>query len=83
MCICIHNILQLVFKCLVPYHLGPHHQESEYDHLLVVQSSGVDIFVHDFLYNDQINLTFDIKWKSFDVNCFFKAYLQKYFLHVL
>ena len=83
MCICINNILHLVLECLVPHHLGPHHQEPEYDHLLVVQSSGVDIFVHDFLYNDQINLIFDIKWNSFDVNCFLKVYLQKYFLHVL
>ena len=45
MCICINNILHLVLECLVPHQLGPHHQEPEYDHLLVVQSSGVDILV--------------------------------------
>ena len=77
MCICLNNILHLVLECLVPHHLGPHHQEPEYDHLLVVQSSGVDIFVHDFLYNDQINLKFDIKWKAFDVNYFFLKFIFK------
>ena len=96
MCICVYNIPYaicvfvsatysiLYLKCLVLYHLGPHHQESEYDHLLVVQSSGVDIFVHDFLYNGQTNFTFDIKWNSFDVKLlFWKLIFKTYFLHVL
>ena len=82
----INNILHLVLECLVPHHLGPQHQEPEYDHLLVVQSSGVDILVHDFSYNNQINLKylkFCYQIQAFDINHYFKVFTSKIFLHFL
>ena len=76
MCICLNNILHLVLECLVPHQLGPHHQEPEYDHLLVVQSSGVDILARDFTYTNQINLKFlkcCYQIKAFDISHYIKV----------
>ena len=44
-----HNISHLARECLVLVHLGPVHQESVHEHLLAVRSSGLDIYVHDFV----------------------------------
>ena len=78
-----HNIPHLARECLVLVHLGPLHKESVHEHLLAVRSSGPDIYVHDFVqWSNKLHIWYQMNF-IWCKNCFLKAYLQIYFLHVL
>ena len=63
-CLCgNHNIPHLARECLVLVHLGPLHKESVYEHLLAVQSSGLDIYVHDFVqWSNYLHIWYQMKF---------------------